>query len=88
MYNLAAYPEYVEPLREEIAAELTTTGKMTVSNLRKLDSFLEESIRLHPLSAGMSLRNPVRKISQLYWESDEAVHLFEWNHSCSRYNNR
>lgn len=50
LYNLAAYPEYVEPLRQEIEELVASQGwdKTTVTKLHKLDSFLKETMRLHP----------------------------------------
>ena len=54
--DLAAHPEYLDRLRREVvdvlasepAGALTKTG---MSKLRKLDSFLKESQRMHPLGA-------------------------------------
>ena len=53
LYNLVSHPEYITPIREEIEPLVATLGwqKKTVTKMRKLDSFLKESIRLHPLSA-------------------------------------
>lgn len=51
IYNLAAYPEYLEPLREEIQSVMLEEGiwtKKRVMKMRKLDSFIRESMRLHP----------------------------------------
>jgi len=55
LYNLVAYPEYVEPLREEIISLLSSDGwnKSTISKMRKLDSFVKETFRLHPTGASM-----------------------------------
>ena len=51
IYNLAAHPEYTQPLREEIEGIVATDGwtKASVMKMRKLDSFLKESMRMHPL---------------------------------------
>ncbi|KIL60300.1 hypothetical protein M378DRAFT_168328 [Amanita muscaria Koide BX008] len=48
MYELATRPEYVQPLREEIEAVISEEGwsKESVRKLRKLDSFIKESLRL------------------------------------------
>jgi len=57
LYDLAARPECIEVLREEIeriSAE-EPDGKLrkkTMPRLRKLDSFIKESQRIHPLGAG------------------------------------
>ena len=53
MYYLAIYPEYHEPLREEIETAVARDGctKAAIMNMHKLDSFLKETMRLSPLSA-------------------------------------
>lgn len=53
MYDLAAYPEYCDPLREEIKAVLAEDGRLqksTLAKLKLLDSFIKESQRLNPVS--------------------------------------
>lgn len=53
LYDLAAHPEYVPELREEILATAKLEGgwnKTSYSQLRKLDSFLKESQRFNPPS--------------------------------------
>jgi cytochrome P450 len=54
LYDLASRPEYIEPLREEIESLISTEGwkKSTISKMRKLDSFVKESMRLHHLTSG------------------------------------
>jgi hypothetical protein len=51
VYDLATYPEYIRILREEILSVLGSVSKgYTVENfnsLKKMDSFLKESMRLH-----------------------------------------
>lgn len=55
--DLASYPEYIAELREEIN-EVTSEepdGKLrktSMPRLRKLDSFIKESQRMHPLAMG------------------------------------
>ena len=53
VYNLVSHPEYIEPLREEIDPLVSAYGweKTTITKMRKLDSFLKETLRLHPLGA-------------------------------------
>ena len=48
LYDLAAHPEYVQPMREEVEKILGHEGwtKSSVLKLRKLDSFIKESQRL------------------------------------------
>lgn len=54
LYDLLTYPEYLEPIREEIrdvtreAGPWMTWEKPTFSKLRKLDSFMRESQRFNP----------------------------------------
>ncbi|KAF2764027.1 cytochrome P450 [Teratosphaeria nubilosa] len=62
-YDLCAYPECVDPLREEKGAVLREDGsikKTTLHRLRRLDSFLKESQRLHPMLA-LTFQRIVRK---------------------------
>lgn len=65
LFDLAARPEYVEPLLEEIRAVKATEstpyfGKSSMPKLKKLDSFIKESHRLSPIS----LLNMRRKIKR------------------------
>ena len=48
LYNLAANPEYAQPLREEVEAIVEEEGwsRTSLSKMRKVDSFLRESICL------------------------------------------
>ncbi|KAI0638659.1 cytochrome P450 [Trametes polyzona] len=59
LYNLAAQPEYLQPLREEVEAIVAEEGwtKASLGKMRKIDSFLKESMRL----ADGSLMNMFRK---------------------------
>jgi cytochrome P450 len=53
LYDLAAHPEYVPALREEILSVANSNGgwnKTSYSQLRRLDSFLKESQRFNPPS--------------------------------------
>ncbi|KAB2572900.1 Cytochrome P450 monooxygenase easM [Lasiodiplodia theobromae] len=59
MLNLCAYPEYVQPLREEIVEVLGETGwkKAALQKLRLMDSFVKESQRLqHEVRATITRR--------------------------------
>ncbi|KAI5840172.1 cytochrome P450 [Morchella snyderi] len=51
IYDLAARPEYIEPLREEIIQVITEDGgqlkKSTLAKMMKLDSFMKESHRFN-----------------------------------------
>ena len=57
MYNLAVHPEYIEPLREEIESIVAKEGwtKASVSKMKKLDSFVKETMRLSPLAERLTL---------------------------------
>jgi cytochrome P450 len=51
-YNLAAYPQYIPELRDEIRTVLAEHGGVFTSPalqaMKKLDSFLKETMRLNP----------------------------------------
>ncbi|KAF9233835.1 cytochrome P450 [Melanogaster broomeanus] len=53
LYNLAANPQYLQPLREEVEAIVKTEGwtKAALMNMHKIDSFLKESQRLEGVGA-------------------------------------
>ncbi|KAK8169426.1 cytochrome P450 [Phyllosticta citrichinensis] len=51
LYDLAAHPEIIEELREELEAAMAETGglnKDTLPKLKKMDSFMKESQRANP----------------------------------------
>lgn len=53
MYDLAAYPEYIQPLRDEIRSVAAHDGVLQKTSLLKLklmDSVMKESQRTNPLS--------------------------------------
>jgi cytochrome P450 len=62
LYDLAAMPHYLQPLREEVEAVVNTEGwtKAAISKLRKVDSFLKESQRLNGLSCHTMSRTAVK----------------------------
>jgi cytochrome P450 len=58
IYDLCQFPEYVEPLRQEIIDSLEQDGKWaktTLTKIHKLDSFIKESQRLSPPSLCASI---------------------------------
>ncbi|OOF99129.1 hypothetical protein ASPCADRAFT_513213 [Aspergillus carbonarius ITEM 5010] len=60
MYDLTAYPEYIQPLRDEIKAVVTEDGglkKTSLTKLKLMDSVLKETQRMHP--AGIAFLNRV-----------------------------
>ena len=48
LYNLLTNPQYTQPLREEVEAIVEKEGwsRTSLSKMRKVDSFLKESIRI------------------------------------------
>ena len=64
IFDLAARPEYIQPLRDEIQQVIDEDGqdtdgdgffklkKMSMTKLRKMDSFVKESQRLSPPGIG------------------------------------
>ncbi|KAI1120162.1 cytochrome P450 [Nemania abortiva] len=60
LFDLAARPEYVEPLRDEIAMVLEDdsglTQKTSFLKLKKMDSFIKESQRMSPLGLTTMMR--------------------------------
>lgn len=61
IYDLCAHPEYQDELRQEVLDALDADGgwkKTTLLKMRKLDSFLKESQRMHPPSLSESFFTP------------------------------
>ncbi|KAJ6568361.1 cytochrome P450 [Mycena vulgaris] len=63
LFDLAANPSYIAPLREEVEAIVNAEGwtKASIGKMRKLDSMLRESQRLHGIgtqSLGRKVVNP------------------------------
>jgi cytochrome P450 len=50
-YYLAAFPQYMQPLREEVEEAVISEGwtKAGLDQMHKLDSFIKESLRLHSI---------------------------------------
>ena len=51
MYDLCTYPEHLAELLQELVNTLREDSgfkKTTLNKMRKLDSFLKESMRMHP----------------------------------------
>lgn len=65
-YSIAAMPEFIPELRQEIRTVLKECGTFTTAALqkmKKLDSFLREVMRVYPLSFGMYFHLPDRPCS-------------------------
>lgn len=57
VYDLAAHPEYIQPLRDEILAVVEEDGSLKKTSLLKLklmDSVMKESQRIHPVAISES----------------------------------
>ncbi|KAL2023330.1 hypothetical protein VTK56DRAFT_3068 [Thermocarpiscus australiensis] len=63
-YNIAAYPEYTQDLRDEVRQCLAENGGIYTSAalqaMKKLDSYLKETMRVHPLGS-VSFQRKVNK---------------------------
>ncbi|KAN0100066.1 Cytochrome P450 [Tylopilus felleus] len=68
LYNFAANPQYAQPLREEVDAIVEKEGwsKASLSKMRKVDSFLKESIRME----GIDILGLTRKTTKDFTFSD------------------
>ncbi|KAI6165104.1 cytochrome P450 [Pisolithus thermaeus] len=62
VYDLAAYPEYLEPLREEVDAVVRQDGwtKAAIDKMYKIESFLKESHRLGGASSLVMLHKVLK----------------------------
>ncbi|KAF4619512.1 hypothetical protein D9613_005419 [Agrocybe pediades] len=61
LYDLATYPEYVAPMREEVESIIAAEGwtKASVDNMHKVDSFVKESQRI--AIGGLMMRRKVKR---------------------------
>jgi len=68
LYHLAANPQYLAPMREEVEAVIKQEGwtKVAMSKLRKVDSFLKETQRVN----GLGILSMTRKALQDFTFSD------------------
>ncbi|KAF2501141.1 putative cytochrome P450 [Lophium mytilinum] len=64
MFDLAQFPEYIQPLREEVIAVLGKDGwkKTSLYNMKLLDSAMKESQRLRPINDTALRRIVIKKI--------------------------
>ncbi|KAL4866720.1 cytochrome P450 [Aspergillus spectabilis] len=66
-YDIASRPEYVKPLREEIHQSLQEHDGLLTSaalhRLKKVDSFMKESLRFNPLSIATFQRRVLRPLT-------------------------
>jgi hypothetical protein len=58
IYQVLMYPEYLEPLRQEVEAVIAKNDgewtEQSLTQMRLLDSFIRETLRVHPPSVCMS----------------------------------
>jgi len=62
LYHLAAEPQYLAPLREEVETVVKQDGwsKVSMTKMHKLDSFLKESQRINGLGAATLARKAIK----------------------------
>jgi cytochrome P450 len=75
LLDLAAYPEYQDPLKEEIELVLRQFGgwkKQALTQMKKLDSVLHESQRVNAIVTGASI-NP-RRVMILPHDGHDLTH--------------
>jgi len=65
LYDLAAHPEYIQPLREEVEAVIKEHGwtKVAIGKMFKLDSFMRESQRMNGISGISVLRKVLQNVT-------------------------
>lgn len=97
LYTLAAHPEYLAPLREEIERVTRAQGwsKASMTEMVKLDSFLKECMRLNSISARMLPPYPLVPVLVLTRELDYSfvntpchanLYIWRWDYSAERHN--
>ncbi|KAF9236824.1 cytochrome P450 [Melanogaster broomeanus] len=71
LYNLAANPQYIQPLREEVETIIATEGwsRAALNNMRKIDSFLKETQRME----GIGYLSVSRRVMKDFTFSDGTV---------------
>jgi hypothetical protein len=85
IYDLAVHTKYHAELREEIESLVAEEGwkKSTVMKMRKLDSFLKESTRIHSLGQSnfpLSPFSPFNFVSRFQSSRTKTVHLLQRHH--------
>ena len=70
LYNLAANPQFTQPLREEVEAIVEREGwsRTSLSKMRKVDSFLKETVRMEGIEICQSF--------PFFYCTHHAVNLF------------
>ncbi|PCH34304.1 cytochrome P450 [Wolfiporia cocos MD-104 SS10] len=64
LYHIAANPEFVEPLRQEIESAIKSDGwtKAALGKMMKLDSFMRESQRMNGISGISVIRKALQNV--------------------------
>ncbi|OBZ73431.1 Ent-kaurene oxidase [Grifola frondosa] len=85
LYYLAANPEFVGPLREEVDAIISTDGwsKAAMDKMRKIDSFLKESQRIMGASAISMERKAMRDVVLGDGTFIRLARLYRWLRLCT-----
>lgn len=66
LFQMCEYPEYIAELRQEVSRAVQADQgwrKTTLTKLKKLDSFIKESQRVHPPSLRMCLQEVDLRLS-------------------------
>ncbi|KAF9231273.1 cytochrome P450 [Melanogaster broomeanus] len=65
LYNLAANPQYIQPLREEVESVVESEGwsKAALEKMSKIDSFIRESQRIEGLGPFSMLRKTMKDLT-------------------------
>lgn len=98
LFQLCEYPEYIPELREEVRRVLEEDKgwrKTSLTKLRKLDSFIKESQRVHPPSIRESPRHrclfqtvpsyaDFNEPSRFQTSFPQAANALRWNHHPQR----
>lgn len=64
LFHLAARPEYIEPIREEVESVIGSDGwtKAAMQKMKKLDSFFKESQRFDGISLSEWTKNDTESL--------------------------
>ena len=89
LFRLAANPQYIEPLREEVEGIVEKYGwsKVAMSKMRKVDSFLKECHRIEGNNIGSYSRIRLyawvalltKFISHPLSQGFKRLHVLRWN---------
>ena len=69
LYNLCRYPEYIQPLRDEISNLSERPFSNQNHDMPYLDSFLKETARLNPLTDSKTEKYQKPRSEQVPYQS-------------------